>query len=240
MVRKKILYCKCSYTDLIPKDTEETLMQGLKKTDSEVYIVPDLCKFCTQKDSFLSCLEQEEFILLACYPRGVRNLLAQSSILLHEKSIILNTRNQSGQEILEKIQLPPGGAYFKMLEDRQQDWIPWFPIIDYKRCQNCKQCLNFCLFGVYETDKQGKIRVAKPQNCKNNCPACARICPEVAIVFPKYTEDPINGSEILDEEKERIRARENIENMLGSDPYTTLLQRRRKKAKLSLIQQNHE
>ena len=34
-----------------------------------------------------------------------------------------------------------------------------------------------------------------PASCKTDCPACARVCPETAIIFPKYANAPINGGE---------------------------------------------
>jgi len=71
----------------------------------------------------------------------------------------------------------------------------WYPVLDYSRCAKCRQCLQFCLFGVYAADEGGKVRVAKPENCKTGCPACARICPHAAIIFPKYAEGPISGDD---------------------------------------------
>lgn len=65
-------------------------------------------------------------------------------------------------------------------------WKPWFPVIDYSRCTNCMQCLSFCLFDVYGVSSENKIQVQNNDNCKTNCPACSRVCPEVAIMFPKY------------------------------------------------------
>ena len=230
---KKILYCQCTYSKLIPKETDQEIISTLSNTDAQIFLIPDLCKLCAQKDSFLSCLEQEEFIILACHPRAVRSLLMQSSISLHQKTAIFNMRGKNAQEILQQMDLVHGKASFQHIQN-QDEWIPWFPTIDYERCHNCKQCMSFCLFGVYETNQEGKVEVTKPQNCKNNCPACARICPEIAIIFPKYTQEPINGEEILDEAKERAKVKESLENMLGNDPYQALLQRRRKKARLSL------
>ena len=75
-------------------------------------------------------------------------------------------------------------------------WAPWFPVIDRARCRHCRQCLSFCLFGVYRAGPDGQVEVAAPRNCKPNCPACARICPDVAIMFPKYDRPPINGAEV--------------------------------------------
>jgi NAD-dependent dihydropyrimidine dehydrogenase PreA subunit len=77
------------------------------------------------------------------------------------------------------------------------EWIPWFPVLDYDRCQDCRQCLQFCLFGVYTEDEAGKVRVAAPEKCKTGCPACARLCPHVAIIFPKYEGGPISGDDAL-------------------------------------------
>lgn len=81
------------------------------------------------------------------------------------------------------------------IRNSQSNWVPWFPVIDYDRCKNCKQCLNFCLFGVYQLSPEGKVTVQNPAGCKTNCPACARMCPQKAIISPKYAEAPINGDE---------------------------------------------
>ena len=75
-------------------------------------------------------------------------------------------------------------------------WKPWFPVIDYSRCTNCMQCLSFCLFDVYGVSADQKIQVQNQSNCKTECPACSRVCPEVAIMFPKYRHGPINGEDV--------------------------------------------
>jgi len=100
-------------------------------------------------------------------------------------------------------------------------WVPWFPVIDYDRCTDCKQCLNFCLFGVFAVDSEGKIRVVKPENCKTNCPACARVCPHVAIIFPKYKAGVLSGGEGAAEETAQV----DIASLTGSDLYGALRQR---------------
>ncbi len=233
---KKILYCRCSYANKIPKETEQEIFKILHLSDAEIFIVSDLCKLCAQKDSFLSSISQENFFILACHPRAIRSLFYQAGCTLQDSTLVLNLCKERPENILQKINLTSGTPSFQEMQDTGE-WIPWFPTIDYQRCHNCKQCMNFCLFGVYEINQQGKVEVVKPQNCKNNCPACARICPDIAIIFPKYNQEPLDGAEILDEEKERARAKENIETMLGDDPYQALLQRRRKKAKISLLKE---
>ena len=76
------------------------------------------------------------------------------------------------------------------------NWKPWFPVIDYDRCTNCMQCLSFCLFNVYGVDDDNQIQAQNHDNCKTNCPACSRVCPEAAIMFPKYKSGPINGDKV--------------------------------------------
>ena len=60
--------------------------------------------------------------------------------------------------------------------------IPWFPMIDPERCDNCLKCLDFCPYDVYEA-VEGKLDVARPLNCLVGCSNCQRICPQKAIVF---------------------------------------------------------
>lgn len=104
-------------------------------------------------------------------------------------------------------------------------WKPWFPVIDYSRCTNCMQCLSFCLFDVYGVSKENKIQVQNNDNCKTNCPACSRVCPEVAIMFPKYQQGPINGDVINEADLGREKMKVDISSLLGGDIYAALKNR---------------
>ena len=70
----------------------------------------------------------------------------------------------------------------------------WYPVIDLSRCTNCLECIDFCLFGVYGIDQQETILVEQPDNCRQGCPACSRVCPENAIIFPQHKTPTIAGS----------------------------------------------
>ena len=104
-------------------------------------------------------------------------------------------------------------------------WKPWFPVIDYERGTNCMQCLSFCLFGVYGVDEQQRITVQTNDNCKTNCPACSRVCPEAAILFPKYKSGPINGDVVNDSDLQREKMKIDISALLGGDVYSMLRER---------------
>ena len=105
------------------------------------------------------------------------------------------------------------------------EWLPWFPVIDYDRCTNCMQCLSFCLFGVYGVSDEKEIQVQNQDKCKTNCPACSRVCPEAAIMFPKYRSGPVNGEEVDEDGLEREKMKIDVSALLGGNIYDTLRKR---------------
>ncbi len=121
-------------------------------------------------------------------------------------------------EVVEKVRFETHAA-------RHGDWRPWFPVIDYDRCTNCMQCLSFCLFGVYGVDTDKRIQAQNQDNCKTNCPACSRVCPEAAIMFPKYKAGPINGDAVSDTDLQREKMKVDISALLGGDVYSLLRSR---------------
>ena len=118
-------------------------------------------------------------------------------------------------------------------------WKPWFPVIDYDRCTNCMQCLSFCLFGVYGVDGGKRIQVQNNDNCKTNCPACSRVCPEAAIMFPKYKAGPINGDVVSDADLQKEKMKVDISALLGGDVYA-MLRLRSEKAKSRFSKERDE
>jgi len=83
-----------------------------------------------------------------------------------------------------------------LLEEIEEDVHPrWYPVVDDEACANCFECLNFCLFGVYDVNQDGRVFTAQPDQCRPGCPACARVCPTGAIVFPLYPDAKIAGGD---------------------------------------------
>jgi len=65
--------------------------------------------------------------------------------------------------------------------------IPWYPTIDYEKCQNCGKCVDYCKLGAYDfEEKDGKKRpvVKNPYNCVVLCTGCQSQCPAGAISHP--------------------------------------------------------
>ena len=67
--------------------------------------------------------------------------------------------------------------------------IPWYPTIDYSRCDFCMECDKFCPHKVFER-REGTpgLVVANPTNCVVFCRACSKACGPDAISFPNKTE----------------------------------------------------
>lgn len=175
----------------------------------------------------------DHFLIIACYPRAVRLLLENCSIDHQSPRFnYLNFRESNNNYIFTAIntfftgEMPKGKSSHLEVTT---DWPSWFPMIDYTRCNTCGQCADFCLFGVYEKTKN-KVVVVNPKGCKNNCPACGRICPQTAIVFPKYEHTgAIAGADEIDEIAEHQRQSQDIDSILGSNIYKALEMRKAKR-----------
>ena len=67
----------------------------------------------------------------------------------------------------------------------KRDKIPWFPTLDYAKCDFCMECDKFCPHKVFERrDGAPKLVVANPNNCVVFCRACSKTCGPDAISFP--------------------------------------------------------
>ena len=65
--------------------------------------------------------------------------------------------------------------------------IPWYPIIDYRKCINCGKCVEYCTLGAYEFKEEHGARrpvVKNPYNCVVLCTGCESQCPVGAIHHP--------------------------------------------------------
>lgn len=187
------LYCNCANARVLSPDAHASALRQLRESGMAFEIVADLCEMAAHKDPALQRLAAGGPLrIYACHPRAVKHLLAAVGV-------------------------PTGGAEFV-------DWrgqaaastVPGacFPVIDLDRCNHCMQCLGFLLFGVFAA-ANGKIRVAHSDNCKTNCPACARVCPEAAIMFPKHPDPVIHGGN-------GQRARVDVSALLSGNVYQTL------------------
>jgi len=129
-------------------------------------------------------------VLCPMHPRPARWLLCRHGIELPEEAIIDVRTVANADEALERMTLPdPSGTPGTVRRIAVAVANRWYPIIDLERCINCGHCREFCIFGVYTLDGEGQVIAAEPDNCKPGCPACARICPQSAIMFALHPDD---------------------------------------------------
>lgn len=133
---------------------------------------------------------------------------------------------RSAEEAVALVEEARDGRPMNRPDAGSATWKPWFPVIDTQRCTNCMQCLSFCLFDVYGVSPTDHtLRVENPANCKVNCPACSRVCPEVAIIFPKYHAGPIDGAPVSEADVHREKMKVDISALLGGDILAKLRER---------------
>jgi NAD-dependent dihydropyrimidine dehydrogenase PreA subunit len=64
-----------------------------------------------------------------------------------------------------------------------REQIDWYPTINPDKCNNCKDCAEFCAHDVYSIEND-RVVVKNPKNCVVFCQACLKMCPiEGAMQF---------------------------------------------------------
>lgn len=242
-----VLFCHCAYSQVISESIKQQVLEGLREAGCAFSEVADLCELAARRDSLFQQLgETQNLKIIACYPRTMKWLFDASGSTMPPDTEIFNMRTDLPENILRKINSADTESknepdlVIDSTLNQKGEWIPWFPVIDYDRCIDCKQCLNFCLFGVFASTEQGKVIVTNPQNCKTNCPACARVCPEVAIIFPKFPDAPINGAEVRDTDVDGQKSGVKITDVIKGDIYEKLRQRSKTPGeRFSVVKDSH-
>jgi len=225
----KLIFCNCAYSDVIARETKQEVFDRLSDSGVEFAAVADLCGLAARKDPSLADLAKaKDLRIAACFPRAVRWLFHAAGAELTDGAWrVANMRTQSPAEVasvmLDGLEADPSLPQTRREAPSAAEgqWIPWFPVIDYDRCRRCKKCAEFCLFGVYGIDGGGVV-VRDPAKCKTNCPACARLCPNGAIMFPKHDQRPINGDQVKPEDLQGGNMNVDLVELASGDVYAKL------------------
>jgi Pyruvate/2-oxoacid:ferredoxin oxidoreductase delta subunit len=199
MPYNRIILLKHEHPDTPVAAAERGIVEQCQARHLDCLVVPPLYHLAESSKlwkALADCVEQAVW-LGRLHPRPIRWLLHRHQITVAESQILdLRPFADADSAISAVMQIAAGaddsaGRHSKTrLERLRAPTRPrWYPVIDATRCINCQHCLQFCLFGVYELDAGGKVEVRQPDQCKPGCPACARICPQSAIMFPLYEKD---------------------------------------------------
>lgn len=221
--KKDITICACSSRSFMPPMEVAKLVTALEANGYRVSLQSDLCEAAQNGDSSLAQIS----MVVGCHARAMRSIFAAAGVAEPQ---ILELRGRSAYDVLQDLKIAVDGYDQEALNSKleQVKAFPvkvatdaWYPVIDRKACVNCGKCHDFCLFGVYSLE-DGVVKISNPQNCKNNCPACARVCPVQAVIFPKYEKSPINGGEVAEEGALKL----DMESMYADALRSRLAQRR--------------
>ena len=227
----RLLYCHCAHAQATPRPAREAALRALCASGLPLETVDDLCIAARRHPSELRRLAASGPLLIAaCAPRAVECLFSAANAPLSKETRFVNLRTATPEDIQEAVPktdaaLSPDTS-FQTTWDRLETpapepdgWAGWAPVIDTTRCTNCLQCLSFCLFGVYAAN-EGKVEVREPAQCKPNCPACARVCPEAAILFPQHPAEAIHGG--THDNIAPALPKADLSALLGGDLYSLL------------------
>lgn len=229
-MKKKVFICGCKTGGKITSETVAKWESVLIKNNIGYTFIEDLCGTAVKNPQDLLVIkDHEESVILGCNSRAMEHVLFKAGIRMCCAEIDFYNMETDHPTILSEINAKDGGSN---LIPYKHDWKSWYPVIDYSKCSSCQKCLNFCLFGVYKTDEFGNVLVDQPSNCKDMCPACARTCPEQAIIFPKHPESPIDGGE---GQLEVLSQSELIEQIQQNEDVYKILADRRKQSGVSLL-----
>ena len=224
---KKILICCCADYQLVKQKSILHLYSAAVKAGIDVDLCADFCLETIKNPDKLKHIGESNIAVAACQKRAVTAFFSRVGASV---PMLIDIRNNPIEDILKQLDLEKNSTRSIHLPVYQNDWKAWYPVIDTTRCTRCGKCVDFCFFGVYQK-KDDCITVASPQNCKNNCPACARMCPQQAIIFPKHMDKLINGgvnSTSLLEQKA---------NKFDKNLYQRLADRRRAQKKKTLLKE---
>jgi heterodisulfide reductase subunit A-like polyferredoxin len=107
---ERILYCNCSYAQVVPKEVKGEVLRRLCASGAAFDAVADLCDMSARKDPALRRLVEPGSVkIAACYPRAVKWLFHAAGTPLPAEGVeVLNMREQSADEISRRL-LPEGG-----------------------------------------------------------------------------------------------------------------------------------
>lgn len=99
--RPRILYCNCTYAQVVPKEVKESVLKKLCESGVAFEAAADLCEMSARRDPALQRLADGGALkIAACYPRAVKWLFAAAGAPLPPaRTEILNMRVQTAEEI---------------------------------------------------------------------------------------------------------------------------------------------
>ena len=106
----RILFCNCSYAQVVPKDVKAEVLRKLCESGVAFDAVADLCDMSARKDPALQKLSGGGAVrIAACYPRAVRWLFHAAGTPLPKEGVeVLNMREEAAGAVVGRLLDAPG------------------------------------------------------------------------------------------------------------------------------------
>src|SRR5438128_5744394 len=97
----RILYCNCTYAQVVPKEVKESVLRKLCESGVAFEAVAYLCEMSARKDPALQQFAETGAVkIAACYPRAVKWLFAAAKAPLPaDGTEVLNMRVEKAEEV---------------------------------------------------------------------------------------------------------------------------------------------
>ena len=101
----RILFCNCTYAQVVPKAVKDEVLRELAAADVAFDAVADLCELSARKDPSLKELADGGPVrIAACYPRSVRWLFSACGAPLPAEGVeILNMRTETAEDVVQSL-----------------------------------------------------------------------------------------------------------------------------------------
>jgi hypothetical protein len=104
MSSQRILYCHCTYANVVPAEVKQQVLQKLSESGKAFDAVADLCEMSAKRDPALPLLaQQHDLQIVACYPRAVKWLFSNAGVQLQPDSSVLNMRTETAEAIVAQL-----------------------------------------------------------------------------------------------------------------------------------------
>jgi NAD-dependent dihydropyrimidine dehydrogenase PreA subunit len=194
MAEQRVVVSRSADAGPEAKQLEDAVIRALVARSCDVLVVPPIYHLAPDDDAAakLSEIDGSVSVLSWLHRRAARWVIHSLGCALEDSAFhsfkAYGTAEECAAAIAAERASPGAGG-------RSEEIVAgvekrWYPVIDYSRCKQCRQCYDFCLFGVYRIEGR-RIVVGRPGRCKPGCPACARVCPAGAIMFPEYAADAV-------------------------------------------------
>ncbi len=184
--------------DSVRRSFEDALAEKCRVSGHfDVMVVPHIYQLSEDSSVWvtLAAVPNKPVVLSWLHPRPAAALLRKHGCVADSSHVFNMSAYLNADDCYEAIQAlrAPTSHYdvddgsFREITEEITD--RWYPVMDSTRCTNCGNCLQFCIFNVFEYDADHRVVASNPGNCKPGCPACSRVCPQSAISFPLYSKD---------------------------------------------------